>query len=133
MNNINKNRVLGFIPVLEIVDPIGLDIEYFVVREGFSDNNKEQDDNKQPQYYQTTDGQQVLKKIAVFNIKVSMPCVVAKSVELLPNTKNPKYHIITEATHKSFKRLMEEKTEYKKAAAIVVIWKNLPIGSEKLT
>ncbi|KAJ9064170.1 hypothetical protein DSO57_1033161 [Entomophthora muscae] len=50
-----------------------------------------------------------------------MPCFVAEPVELLPNAKKPKYHIIPDATHKTFMQLMEERPDYEKATAIVGI------------
>ncbi|KAJ9083549.1 hypothetical protein DSO57_1033686 [Entomophthora muscae] len=42
-------------------------------------------------------------------------------VEFLHNAKNKNYPIIPEATCKTFKRLMDEILDYKKAAAIVRI------------
>ncbi|KAJ9086127.1 hypothetical protein DSO57_1007241 [Entomophthora muscae] len=83
--------------------------------------NKEQDDNEQPQYYQPTDGQQVLKKVVAFNNKVLMPCFVAEPVKLLPNTKKPKYHILPNATCKTFIGLAKGMQYYKMSSALVSI------------
>ncbi|KAJ9085664.1 hypothetical protein DSO57_1011813 [Entomophthora muscae] len=69
---------------------------------------KGQDDNKQPQYFQTTDCKQVLKKVAEF---------YNKPTESVPASKKPKYHVIPDATHKTFNILMEETPDYKKATA----------------
>ncbi|KAJ9080378.1 hypothetical protein DSO57_1025688 [Entomophthora muscae] len=68
-----------------------------------------------------TNGKQVLKKVSAFYSKVPMPCVVAEPVELLPNSKKPKYHIILNTTCRTFIRLFKETQDYKNTAAIVVI------------
>ncbi|KAJ9063726.1 hypothetical protein DSO57_1037924 [Entomophthora muscae] len=87
----------------------------------YMSDNKGQDADKKPQYFQTTGGQQALEKVTVFYNNVPMPCVVAEPVELFPNAKKPKYLIISDAIHEAFLRLMEETTDYKKAAHIVRI------------
>ncbi|KAJ9072910.1 hypothetical protein DSO57_1022239 [Entomophthora muscae] len=63
--------------------------------EPYMSDGKGKDNDKEPKFYQTTDGQKVLKKVAAFYSQVPMPCVVAEPAELLPSTKKPKYHIIS--------------------------------------
>ncbi|KAJ9073821.1 hypothetical protein DSO57_1012356 [Entomophthora muscae] len=79
------------------------------------------DKDKLPQYLQAIKGQTVLKKVAEFYSQVPMPCVVNEPLELFPKAKKPKYHVIPDATHETYVRLMEERPDYKKAAAIVRI------------
>ncbi|KAJ9065892.1 hypothetical protein DSO57_1015125 [Entomophthora muscae] len=75
----------------------------------YMSDNKGEGDNKEPQSFQTTKGEKVLKKFAVFCSQVPMPCVVPKSNESIPTAKNSKYHVIPNATYVIFARLMKEK------------------------
>ncbi|KAJ9062006.1 hypothetical protein DSO57_1015244 [Entomophthora muscae] len=84
-------------------------------------DSKGGDKDKPPQYFQTTKGQKVLKKVAVFYSQVPMPCVVPNPNESIPTAKKAKYHIIPDATWETLMILMEETTDYRKAVAIVGI------------
>ncbi|KAJ9088565.1 hypothetical protein DSO57_1021836 [Entomophthora muscae] len=64
-----------------------------IIYKPYMSYNKDQDNNNQPQYFQTTDGQKVLKKVVVFYSQVPIPYVMKELNELLSTTKKPKYHI----------------------------------------
>ncbi|KAJ9070428.1 hypothetical protein DSO57_1008168 [Entomophthora muscae] len=61
-----------------------------------------------PEYFQTTGGNQGLKKVSAFLSQVPMPCVMAEPVELLTNAKKAKYNVIPKSTCETFMRLMED-------------------------
>ncbi|KAJ9063782.1 hypothetical protein DSO57_1037320 [Entomophthora muscae] len=67
--------------------PTALDTTY----KPYMSGGKGQDNDKEPHHFQTTDGQQVPKKVAVFYIQVHMPCVMAEPNESMPTSKKPKY------------------------------------------
>ncbi|KAJ9071875.1 hypothetical protein DSO57_1032927 [Entomophthora muscae] len=69
--------------MLEKVKPV-LDTSYLPY---VSDGNQEE--NKEPEFYKTNEGQLVLKKVAAFYTKVPMPCVVPNANEPIPTAKKP--------------------------------------------
>ncbi|KAJ9076046.1 hypothetical protein DSO57_1029928 [Entomophthora muscae] len=99
--------------------------------DSYMSDNKGQDDNEDPQYYQTAKGKKVLKKIAAFCSQVHMPCIVAEPMELLPNNKKTKYQVILNVTQETFKRLMEETNDYKKAQQLLILMRSAFQGSFK--
>ena len=99
--------------MLEKVKPV-LDTSY---KPYISDGNQE--DSKEPKFYQTNEGQLVLKKVAAFYSKVPMPCAVPKANESIPTSKKPAHKRIPDIKRIIFLRLMRESGDYKAATAIV--------------
>ncbi|KAJ9074294.1 hypothetical protein DSO57_1007984 [Entomophthora muscae] len=99
--------------MLEKVKPV-LNTSY---KPYFSDGNQE--DDKEPEFYQTNKGQLVFKKFAAFYTKLPMPCVVPNANESIPTTKKPAQKPIPDIKHIILLKLMRESGNYKAAAALV--------------
>ncbi|KAJ9087628.1 hypothetical protein DSO57_1031205 [Entomophthora muscae] len=93
--------------MLEKVKPV-LDTSY---EPYVSDGNQEED--KEPELYQTDEGHLVLKKVAAFYNKVPMPCVVPNANKLIPTAKKPAQKRIPEIKHIILLKLMHESGNYK--------------------
>ncbi|KAJ9062560.1 hypothetical protein DSO57_1009615 [Entomophthora muscae] len=100
--------------MLEKMKPV-IDTSY---KPYISDGNQEE--NKEPKFYQTNEGQLVLKKVVVFYNKVPMPCkpVTNQNPGLSEPTK-PAQKSIPDINHIILLKLMCESDDYKVAAAIV--------------
>ncbi|KAJ9064729.1 hypothetical protein DSO57_1027350 [Entomophthora muscae] len=99
--------------MLEKVKPV-LDTSY---KPYISDGNKE--DDKEPQFYQTNEEQLVVKKVAAFYTKVTMPCVVPNANESIPTTKKPAQKRIPNIKRIILLKLLQELGDYKVAVALV--------------
>ncbi|KAJ9052629.1 hypothetical protein DSO57_1032303 [Entomophthora muscae] len=75
--------------MMEKVKPV-LDTSY---KPYVSDGNQE--DNNKPNFYRTTEGQLVLKKVVYFYNKVPMPCVPVPEKDLcgVPVHQSPKFFL----------------------------------------
>ncbi|KAJ9048032.1 hypothetical protein DSO57_1039051 [Entomophthora muscae] len=100
--------------MLEKVKPV-LDTSY---EPYISDGNQE--DDKEPQFYQTNEGQLVLKKVAAFYNKVPMPCkpFINQDPGLSEPTK-PVQKCIPDIKRIILLKLIQESGDYKAAAALV--------------
>ncbi|KAJ9089781.1 hypothetical protein DSO57_1009280 [Entomophthora muscae] len=100
--------------MLEKVKPV-LDTSYGPY---VSDGNQEED--KEPGFYQTNEGQLVLKKVAAFYTKVPMPCkpVSNKDLDSLTPAKPAQKHI-PDIKCIILLKLMQEFGYYKAAVALV--------------
>ncbi|KAJ9051445.1 hypothetical protein DSO57_1004526 [Entomophthora muscae] len=82
-----------------------------------SDGNQE--DNNEPKFYRTTEGQLMLKKVAVFYTKIPMPCKpVTNQDPGLSEPSKPTQKRIPDIKHIIFLKLMWESSDYKAAAAL---------------
>ncbi|KAJ9077549.1 hypothetical protein DSO57_1015741 [Entomophthora muscae] len=99
--------------MLEKVTPV-LDTSY---KPYVSGGNQEED--KEPGFYQTDEGQLVLKKVAAFYNKVPMPCVVPNANKPIPTAKKLAQKHIPDIKHIILLKLMCESGNYKAAMALV--------------
>ncbi|KAJ9058462.1 hypothetical protein DSO57_1012056 [Entomophthora muscae] len=99
--------------LLEKVKPV-IDTSY---KPYISDGNQE--DNEEPKFYQTDEGQLVLKKVVAFYSKVPMPCAVPNASKSIPTAKKPAHKCIPDIKRIILLRLMCESGDYKAATAIV--------------
>ncbi|KAJ9054281.1 hypothetical protein DSO57_1016248 [Entomophthora muscae] len=84
-----------------------------------SDGNQE--DDKEPKFYQTNEGQLVLKKVEAFYTKVPMSCVVPNANKSIPTAKKPAQKCIPDIKNIILLKLMRELGDYKAAAALVEV------------
>ncbi|KAJ9056304.1 hypothetical protein DSO57_1034522 [Entomophthora muscae] len=99
--------------MLEKVKPV-LDASY---KPYVSDGNQEED--KKPKFYQTDEGQLVLKKVAAFYTKVPMSCVVSNANKSIRTAKKPAHKRIPDIKCIILLWLMQESGDYKAAVALV--------------
>ncbi|KAJ9048428.1 hypothetical protein DSO57_1035132 [Entomophthora muscae] len=100
--------------ILEKVKPV-LDTSY---KPYVSDGNQE--DDEEPEFYQTNEGQLVLKKVAALYTKMLMPCKpVTNQDPVLSEPTKPAQKRIPDIKHITLLKLMHESGNYKAATAIV--------------